>query len=282
MARMELSSESWPKATCFFVGPQKTATTWLQPKISNFKGLSLPTGTKETFFFDRFPDNGIGWYLSLFNHDQPMLCEVAPSYFSCSSAIEGIFDCFPSSKILITLRAPVERSLSHFRHLKRYGLVRGDLEANLDHKAEHISSSLYSKWIPEWQSRFAAENVMLIDAENFKSADSARHSLNQIADFIGTPRHPFSNDDLSRRIYEGGGAGNPWLAGVASRISMFLKKRKLYALLQIARQSPLYTLAYGSGKKNNDWKPNEDRLTKLEHALAPETEFYRELFNRGE
>lgn len=267
-------------AICLFVGPQKTATTWLEPKIRSMQGVSMPRGIKETFFFDRFANNGVDWYLSLFTNDSPLICEVGPSYFGSDSARNEIATLFPEAKIVITLRSPVERSISHFRHLRRYGVLSGSLEENLSVEAEHISCSRYSKWVPLWRSAFGDRNVMLVDSRAFEESESARGCLGQIAEFLGVEKKDFSDSELQERAYEGGATGNPLLARVCSAVSMGMKKRGMYSLLDFARKSPLHGWAYGRSGKAAASEPHlQQTELRLRELLEEEVKYYEEVFD---
>lgn len=75
--------------------------------------VSLPVGIKETFFFDRFYDSGLDWYLERFDFsDQTIrMVEVAPGYISVEEAFTRIQKVFPTARIMICVRDLVERTI---------------------------------------------------------------------------------------------------------------------------------------------------------------------------
>lgn len=51
------------------VGPEKTGTTWIYSYLKE-PGVCFPLEVKEIFFFDKFYNKGLGWYMCHFKHCQ--------------------------------------------------------------------------------------------------------------------------------------------------------------------------------------------------------------------
>src|ERR1700756_3557481 len=86
----------------FVVGPPRTGTTWLHSVLGQCAWLSHPT--KETRFFDKYFDRGLGWYTSHYKRANGgrVVGEVAPTYFASATARERIAKLIPVAKIVCT------------------------------------------------------------------------------------------------------------------------------------------------------------------------------------
>lgn len=111
-AAPELRANDLP--ALFFVGPPRTATTWLHSVLKD--RMSLPR-LKETYFFDKQYWGGFDWYLAHFSVHEAALtrAEVAPSYFFSADARARIRAAAAGARIVITLRDPVKRLHSLYK-----------------------------------------------------------------------------------------------------------------------------------------------------------------------
>ena len=113
--------------TIFFVGPPRTATTWLH---SIFKDrMSLPR-LKETYFFDKLYSRGFDWYLSHSDAaaGHAVRAEMAPSYFFSEDARRRIAEAAGAARIVVTLRDPVARLYSLYKMRYSNGVFRWSFE----------------------------------------------------------------------------------------------------------------------------------------------------------
>src|SRR5687767_9665111 len=102
------------------VGAQKCATTWLSVCLRRHPEvfMSVP---KEIRFFDADENwaKGVDWYLDHFNNSQNYKArgEFSPSYLSHPVSAERIKSVLGTVKILVSLRNPATRFISHYKHL---------------------------------------------------------------------------------------------------------------------------------------------------------------------
>ncbi|HMA68931.1 MAG TPA: sulfotransferase domain-containing protein, partial [Candidatus Mcinerneyibacterium sp.] len=111
-----------------FVGPYRTGTTWLYEYFKNHSDVSVPYKVKETFFFDKNFENGYKWYFSHFkkNTEDKLTGDIAPSYFRSTKAAKRLLNNNPDIKIFFTLRDPVDRIISQYKH----GIMKGTINQN--------------------------------------------------------------------------------------------------------------------------------------------------------
>lgn len=123
------------KPDFILVGVQKAGTTSVISWLSKHPDIHAPKvqgngfETNEMHFFGskKYERLGGNWYQSLFFHPTKKISgEKTPEYLSDPQAIERMHDLCPDTKILISLRNPVERLWSALRHMRRPGVSWGN------------------------------------------------------------------------------------------------------------------------------------------------------------
>jgi hypothetical protein len=145
----------------FFVGPPRTATTWLHSVLQD--RMNLPR-TKETVFYDRRYGLGFGWYLAHFDHraDHLPKAEIAPTYFFSNLARRRILASAGRVKIVVTLRDPADRLYSLYRLRYSNGDFGWSLEDACEHDEEFSTATESSLHLAAWQDCFGAANVLTL------------------------------------------------------------------------------------------------------------------------
>jgi hypothetical protein len=151
----------------FFVGPPRTATTWLHSVLKD--RMSLPR-LKETYFFDKFHARGFAWYLSHFDRDNGRIrAEIAPSYFFSEEARQRIQTAAGQVKIVVTLRDPVARLYSLYK--MRYSNVAFgwsfEQACERDHELRMMGECAHH--LDAWQRRFGKDRVLTLLYEDQSS-----------------------------------------------------------------------------------------------------------------
>lgn len=105
-------------------GVQKGGTTFLFQELIRHPDVRAPL-TKEIHFFDDHFDKGLDWYRGMFPRPrsaEPFLCgEASPAYIFHPDAVRRIAESLPATKLLVVLRDPAKRALSHYSHERRLG-----------------------------------------------------------------------------------------------------------------------------------------------------------------
>lgn len=114
-----------PLPNFLVIGAQKAGTTSLFHYICQHPDVFV-NKSKEIHFFDRYCDFGTDWYRSHF----PLLgnflpkCrigEATPYYLCHPHAPRCISELLPTAKLIVILRNPVERAISHYFHEVKKG-----------------------------------------------------------------------------------------------------------------------------------------------------------------
>jgi len=105
------------------------------------------------------------------------------------------------AKVLYSVRDPVERAVSHYRHLCENEGLEVSFDAAVEHVPEIIAYSRYSKQIEPWLEVFGEDNVRLINFEEYKA--SRLVVINRILQFLEAPS--YSGFKPSLKVYNKAG-----------------------------------------------------------------------------
>jgi len=104
------------------IGAQKAGTTSLYNCLKQHPAV-LPARKKEIHYFSQFYRKGLPWYLEHFpqREDHQLSGEASPFYLFHPQSARRIAETYPDIKIVIILRDPVERAISHYDQQHRRG-----------------------------------------------------------------------------------------------------------------------------------------------------------------
>jgi hypothetical protein len=236
------------------VGPMKTASTWLHATLQHHNDVRLPFPMKETFFFDRNFDRGWRWYANCFAAKQYLRKgEVAPSYFNSASAYTRASGNLRGIKYIISLREPVARSYSHFKHHYRKGRVGSSFWEATRQQPDILESSKYSVWGPKWAELAGPGRYHLILQDDVEtSPDRVWRDLCAFLEIEQTPMPSVG----AERIYEGGASRSRALAFLLSSSAHMAQGLGFHRLVAWARKSPLKAVMSG-GKPPPPLSPSD-------------------------
>ena len=173
------------------VGQMKCGTTSLYGSLCSSAAF-LPVDKKELHFFsvDKKYDKGISAYLDQF----PTCCvgqitvEASPSYFGAPQAAPRIARHLPHVKLIICLRHPGRRAVSHYHHEVRYGResrsfgeafdVSGDVWSN-----GYITQSTYAPSIAWYLNFFPPQQFCVFVLESY--IKSPQQTMSTVFSFLG-------------------------------------------------------------------------------------------------
>jgi len=175
------------KPNFLFIGPDKTGSTWLHHVLLQHPECYVPS-CKDIYFFDRYYDRGMDWYLSFFKNAPShvkVMGELSHDYLFSDAAAERIARQLPGVKLISSLRDPAERSFSHYLYMVRSGRTRAPFEEALTKFPELIDKSLYHKHLSRYFRRFDRSQMGIFFFEDLK-ADPERFARG-IFEFLDLP-----------------------------------------------------------------------------------------------
>ena len=115
------------------LGAQKAGTTALFEHLASHPAVVRPA-TKELQYFTLHFDRGLDWYRSQLRVEARTLerqrtFEASPYYLFHPDVPARCAACCPHTKLIILVRDPVARALSHYRHEVRLGYETLSMEA---------------------------------------------------------------------------------------------------------------------------------------------------------
>lgn len=209
------------------VGAQKAGTTSLFSYLAQHPQLH-PSSKKEVHFFsdgkragvDRF-GRGERWYRAHFPRretlrDGDRAFEASPSYLFHPLAPERIHRMVPTARLIVMLRNPVDRAISHYFHQRRKGretlpilealqaeeerlapaLAREDYRDPVFRQFSYKSRGVYHEQIRRYLEYFPPEQLLIFDADDLFTCPEA--TLVRVWDFVGV-EEAFEGLDLSPR-----------------------------------------------------------------------------------
>lgn len=199
------------------IGSQKCATTSLYGYLTSHFQV-IPAFKKEIEFFSWKWLNGIDWYLS---HLPPkpeqfetkyITGEACPGYFDYSLAPDRVKGLFPNVKIIIILRDPVQRAISHYYHWRNVGLETREIEEAIqfqinkaclispwDKPNHYICRGIYSTFLSKWIQTFGREQILVLKTE--KLSKNPLVEMNKVTEFLGIATFPqsWAQQNFNRR-----------------------------------------------------------------------------------
>ncbi len=232
----------------FIIGPMRTASSWIYRYLRSRDDVCLPYGVKETMFFDRRYSKGEEWYFSHFRHFNPAkhvkIVEVSPSYFHCEEAPKRIQQVSQRPRLIVIVRDPVDRSISHFRHLRSRGLVPNNLKEAVKKHPEIVEASRYARCLGLWERVFGEEAIYLLRYEQLLR--NARSFVQQLCMIMDIPFVPPPDSLASGKVNTTTIPASPALARVGTRITNILREHKLYLLVEIGKSLGFKRLFFGT------------------------------------
>ncbi len=204
------------------IGAQKSGTSSMFSYLSEHPQI-LPACMKEVHFFDGGLDpsvdnfkKGKSWYCSHFplkkNNTGTKTFEASPLYIFNPLAPKRIADLIQDVKIIVLLRNPTERAISHYFHEKNRGrepltiyeaLQKEDerLESALkkkDYKNDvfihhsYKSRGLYKEQLERYFKYFSREQILIMESEEFFSKPNM--CIRRVFEFVGVdPEYKVDN-----------------------------------------------------------------------------------------
>lgn len=177
------------------IGTQKGGTSSLYSALTQHPQI-LKAARKEVHFFDQYYARGYPWYLQQFpdcNPDQ-ITGEASPFYMAHPLTAERMYRHCPHSKLVLLLRNPANRAISHYHQEFRRHHDPMTLQQALDAENERTAA--------DWQALAAGKLLTHSAAQRF-SYRQRGHYAEQLRPFLALfPREQFFIASSERFFYE--------------------------------------------------------------------------------
>ncbi|HJK95666.1 MAG TPA: sulfotransferase [Polyangiaceae bacterium LLY-WYZ-14_1] len=182
------------RPTFLILGAQKAGTTSLFRYLAQHPRVVEPI-VKEVHFFDASFHKGLDWYLAHFPRDpadgRTITGEGSPYYLYHPHCADRIAETFPEARLLVLLRNPIDRAVSHHGHERRQGGERRPMQQAFDeerarvpgaeatlaahprrdsraHRREsYLSRGIYAPQLERYLARFPREQLLVQRYDRF-------------------------------------------------------------------------------------------------------------------
>ena len=183
-----------PDAPSFLiVGAQKAGTTSLFDALVSHPEI-LPPRTKEIHYFDLHYHQGPAWYRHQLRSEAARRSgqrtgEATPYYLLHPAVPARVSQTCPESKVIVLLRNPVERAISHHHHARRLGVEPCELDVALARESarlagteglleradwvrshthqqlSYVARGQYATQLERWTAHIPPERILVIQSE---------------------------------------------------------------------------------------------------------------------
>jgi hypothetical protein len=183
------------------IGAQRSGTSSLYKYLGDHPQV-VPSLRKEVGYFSRHYARGPGWYRAHFPLEGRMTAasrarrapvlsfEATPDYLLHPLAPRRAAELVPGAKLIVLLRDPVDRALSHYHHMVRLGLEPLPLKQAIEAEPERLARDLervhvdpgwdalrllrysyvgrgmYAEQLERWLRHFPRERLLILRSED--------------------------------------------------------------------------------------------------------------------
>lgn len=217
------------------VGAIKAGTTTLSQLLDKHPMLRTSSNL-EPHFFDQNFDKGILWYKKqfplLFFNARKTAFEATPFYLYHPLVPQRIAETLPQVKIVVLLRNPIERAISHFKFNVKKGIEYLDFKEAIQRENEfieqekellktasnyqskllqnfsYIDMGYYDRQLEIWFKHISRDKMLFLDAK--KLHNNPQETIDELLAFVGansfkvnTGNLPLRSgiDDMSKEIF---------------------------------------------------------------------------------
>ncbi len=191
------------------IGSQRCGTTSLYTYLAEHPQILTPI-KKEMDFFSWHFHRGIDWYLAHFplmpEGEEFVTGEASPSYFDYREAPKRVYSAFPEAKLIVLLRNPVDRAISHFYRLRELNWEGRSIDRAISDEIERLNQNpeyiigeepgnylargRYIEFIKNWLAFFPREQLLILKSEDFY--ENVGETVQQVLAFLDLPEYQLS------------------------------------------------------------------------------------------
>ena len=217
------------KVSYFFVGVGKCGTSWLYEFFKRHNLISVPL-LKEPYLIGKPPEDQTAIIEKLYDSRNDM-ADFSTLYYWDPENAQQIYEYNPNARVLITIRMPSERIVSHFHFLRRSGMVQEETIAEYLESGDRediVKRSSYREMIQRYTDVFGPKQIILLPLEQLNR--SPQLYVDRLCDFLGVPRVSLDEEDL-KPVLQKARARSMVLSRIAKFSPTTLRKLGLLTLL---------------------------------------------------
>ncbi len=149
------------------IGAMKSGTTFLYNLLDASNQFDL-SSLKEPCFYSGNYHLGYGWYKNLWKNNGKLKAEFSAHYFYKPDSLKKIKIEQPNCKLVLILRNPYSRAVSHLKHFYRIGKITNINDVK-EIRTRVVERSLYFKYLKELFDVFEKKDIKILYFDHLKS-----------------------------------------------------------------------------------------------------------------
>ena len=264
-----------------YIGPDKAGSSWLHEVLLRHEQVFMPEA-KDLYFFDRYWDRGLPWYLNHFTPAGPqhvVVGEVCQDYLFHPEAPARIEQALGAPRMMVTLRDPAERAFSSWL----YALKQGDdwgatFSEGLAKRSELLEHGRYATHLTRYLERFGRDRLHVSVFDDL--VDDPQHFVDGVLSFLQIAPMTLPEDLVEARL-PAGRARSVLLARAARRAADLVRERdggNGANLIGRVKRSPLVQRVLYRPLADGRPQLSDDDRAQVHRALAGEVAELDRLF----
>lgn len=275
------------------IGAEKAGTSWVSENLAEHPDICLSEPKEIQFFNEKtnftYPrrehgnfEKGLEWYKRFYSHcdkNTKIRGEFSTHHIIDQRAASRIYQLFPKAKIILCLRNPVDRTISHYKW-HRYVTMREkrDFIDALKNEPEYINASLYAQNLSAFQKKFPAEQIHYIFFDDI--VNKPREVMEKIHIFLGVEKTFISSIISSKkRVNKARKTKHKWLSELVNtayamivrlrlnRAAHYFKRMGLKSWLEKINSENVPEFHVSPQEKKLIWKKVQNDVIQLEKTL---------------
>lgn len=246
----------------------RAGTTLLHGWLADHPEVCVPEAFKEADFFSRYYDRGLDWYLRIFRPTtERAVGEFSVTYLESEEALDRIARDLPGVRCLVSLRDPVTRLDSEYRHVARLTGFGGDRRTFISGRPGALERGRYGRQLAGLFERFPADRIKVLVFEDF--VRDPLSAVRELYEFVGVDAGHLP-PAVGARVNRSPGASRwPAVERLAQRANRLAKDRDYPWLRRAGRSRALRRLRSLNAGRGGP-APMEARLAAELRALYAE------------
>ena len=257
------------KPNFIYIGPDKAGSSWLHEALIRHDQVFMPEA-KDLYFFDRYYDRGLAWYLGQFADAGPqhrVVGEVCQDYLFHPEAPQRISESLENVRMMVTLRDPADRAFSSYLYMLKQGEAPGTFLQALAARPELLEHGRYATHLRRFIDIFGRDRLHVSVFDDL--VNDPQRFIDALLLWLNIGPMTLSQELLQARL-PAGAARSVVLARAARRVADVVRERDGANLVGRVKRSALVQKTLYRPLASDKPRMSAQERGAVQNALAPE------------